>query len=99
MVAAPDVPEYLQHALRWLRRVLPNGLPEALYPAVLSVLYNEFSDRNLAQLIAAHTGRDAAIVLNDIYRVINVPPSEQDVERVRHLFTEYGFPGALEHLT
>jgi hypothetical protein len=47
----------------------PHGVDEQLYLPLLSILYEQMSDRNLAQVIAELTGRDYHVVLNDVYRV------------------------------
>jgi hypothetical protein len=73
----PLLDAVLLPAYRLLRSAYPDGMPQADYRAVLSLLYDHFSDRNLAALIAAFTGKAPEIVLNDLYGCAGapVPPS------------------------
>ncbi|MBZ9714821.1 DUF3349 domain-containing protein [Deinococcus multiflagellatus] len=90
------LPDELHNSAQWLRHVFPDGIPEQQYHALLAVLAPEFSDRQLARLIAHLTGRDHAYVLNDVYRVQATPPAELDLEPVRRHLNACGFPDALD---
>jgi hypothetical protein len=52
-----------------LQCAFPYGIDEQSYLPLLSILYEQMSDRNLAQVIAELTGRDYHVALNDVYRV------------------------------
>ncbi|MED5614433.1 hypothetical protein [Janthinobacterium sp. P210005] len=50
----PDsLPPTLSGAARMLCSAYPGGMPDSAYFAVLDLLYEHFSDRNLAELMAA----------------------------------------------
>ncbi len=61
MAAGPE----LQPALDLLARAFPSGLSESDYKPLLAALTDGFSERQLADLVAAFTGRDRAAVDND----------------------------------
>ncbi|WP_189072729.1 DUF3349 domain-containing protein [Deinococcus sedimenti] len=90
------LPDELKNGAQWLRHVFPDGIPEQQYHALLAVLDPEFSDRQLARLIAHVTGRDYAYVLNDLYRIQATLPADLDLEPVRQHLNNQGFPDALD---
>ncbi|WP_027481676.1 DUF3349 domain-containing protein [Deinococcus pimensis] len=90
------LPNVLYRSAQWLRQVFPDGVPEQQYLALLAVLAPEFSDRQLALLVAHLTGRDDAAMLNDVYRVQATPAVELDLEPVRQHLNVHGFPDALD---
>jgi hypothetical protein len=63
------IPTHLVSTYQLLQCAFPQGIDEQFYLPLLSILYEEISDRNLAQVIAEFTGRDYYSVLNDVYRV------------------------------
>ena len=84
------LPPTLSGAARMLRNAYPGGIPEPAYWAILSLLYEYFSDRNLAELMAAVTGKDTPIVLNDIYACASSKPAAPAIAAARELLTRYG---------
>ncbi|MCC7711436.1 DUF3349 domain-containing protein [Janthinobacterium sp. GW460W] len=84
------LPPTLSGAARMLRSAYPGGMPDTAYFAVLALLYEHFSDRNLAELMAAVTGKDAAIVLNDIYACVSSKPAAPAIAATRTLLTRHG---------
>lgn len=60
---------YLVSTYKMLQCVFPDGIDEATYLPLLAVLYDEMSDRSLAQVISEYMGKDYYIVLNDVYRI------------------------------
>ena len=87
----PDtLPPTLSSATRMLRNAYPGGIPDAAYRAILSLLYEHFSDRNLAELMAAVTGKDAALVLNDIYACASSKPAPSAIAAARNLLVRHG---------
>lgn len=71
-------------SLKMLQIAYPHGLPDADYQPLLALLYEHFSDRNLAELIATLSARDPDRVLNDIYRVHSTDkPDALQVARVQ----------------
>ena len=63
------IPAHLVSTYQLLQCAFPQGIEEQEYLPLLSILYEQMSDRSLAQAIAEFTGRDYQIVLNDVYRV------------------------------
>ncbi|WP_347903499.1 DUF3349 domain-containing protein [Pseudomonas purpurea] len=70
-------------ALDLLKGMYPTGIDEADYLPLLAVLYEHFSDRNLANLISNLTPKDSDVVLNDIYAAVSTKrPSPSAIEQV-----------------
>jgi hypothetical protein len=70
--------------LALLQRAYPDGVPKKDYPAVLVVLGDLLSDRNLAQVVAEFTDDETVVVANDAAAAHSVaPPAKRDVTRVR----------------
>jgi hypothetical protein len=67
------IPTHLIATYQLLTCAFPEGIDEQYYLPVLSILYEQMSDRNLAQVVAELTGRDYHAVLNDVYRVGATP--------------------------
>ncbi|WP_332862694.1 DUF3349 domain-containing protein [Janthinobacterium svalbardensis] len=87
----PDtLPPTLSGAAHMLRSAYPGGMPETAYVAVLALLYEHFSDRNLAELMAAVTGKDAAVVLNDVYACACSKPEASAIAAARRLLERHG---------
>ncbi len=62
------VPYAWRGVYRMLGRSYPLGIPESEYMPLLSVLYEYMPDRNLEEVLSLFTGKEAALVLNDIYQ-------------------------------
>ncbi|MBN8470265.1 DUF3349 domain-containing protein [Corallococcus exiguus] len=52
-----------------IKRAFPEGVTEADYLPLLTVLYPHMSDRALAMVVGHFVGQDYPLVLNDIYGV------------------------------
>ncbi|EZP38662.1 Protein of unknown function [Janthinobacterium lividum] len=90
-MSMPDtLPPTLSGAVRMLRSAYPAGIPDSAYFAVLALLYEHFSDRNLAELMAAVMGKDAAVVLNDIYACASSKPAPSAIAASRNLLEQHG---------
>ncbi|MBH8566292.1 DUF3349 domain-containing protein [Nostoc sp. CENA67] len=63
------IPAYLASTYNLIGCAFPEGIDEQRYWALLSILYENMSDRSLAQVIAEYTEKDYHVVLNDVYRV------------------------------
>lgn len=90
MIVRDTLPQPLWSAARMLRSAFPDGIPDTAYKAVLTLLYEHFSDRHLAQLMAHATGRDAARVLNDSHACASGKPDTAAVEAVKRLLEQHG---------
>jgi hypothetical protein len=78
------IPTHLVSTYQLLQCAFPQGIGEQFYVPLISILYEQMSDRNLAQVIAEFTGRDYHSVLNDVYRVgADLAFSPQLVDSVR----------------
>ena len=73
-----------------LRSAYPGGMPDTAYFAVLALLYEQFSDRNLSELMAAVTGKDAATVLNDVYACASSRPEASAIAAARRQLERHG---------
>jgi Protein of unknown function (DUF3349) len=78
------VPDHLLDDLAMLRRCYPSGVPASDYTALLVVLHDGYSARNLTTLVAALTGRPHADVLADAAAALaRQDAPSADVTRVR----------------
>ncbi|MEV4276019.1 DUF3349 domain-containing protein [Actinoplanes xinjiangensis] len=72
--------DHLRPSVEALRRAYPDGVPDADRLPLLAALHDEFSDRNLAAVVAAFLGGDPLRVAND---AAGDRPSPDQVARVR----------------
>ncbi|PIF10365.1 uncharacterized protein DUF3349 [Janthinobacterium sp. 13] len=87
----PDsLPPTLSGAARMLCSAYPGGMPDSAYFAVLDLLYEHFSDRNLAELMAAVTAKDAATVFNDIHACASSKREPSAIAAVGNLLARHG---------
>lgn len=83
---------YLISTYKMLKGAFPDGIEPKYYHPLLSLLNEEMSYRNLAEVINVVTGIDQAKVLNDIYSIESVNrPTVEAVNRVRQLLLPYGY--------
>ena len=92
------IPIHLSSTYQLLQRAFPQGVDERFYWPLLSILQQQMSDRNLAEVIAELTGRDYHAVLNDVYRVaaamhhpIQPPVSPELIQSVQQKLTSCGY--------
>lgn len=84
--------ESLQDAENMLNEAYPCGINSEEYFSVLFLLYDYFSDRNLAELISNISGKDTSLVINDIYSSVSAQKPEINViEIVKEKLERYGF--------
>lgn len=76
------IPAHLVSTYQLLQCAFPQGIEEQEYFPLLLILYEEMSDRSLAQVIAEFTGREYHAVLNDVYRVGAAAPFSSSIEEV-----------------
>jgi hypothetical protein len=85
-------PEHLKDDLSMLRRAFPDGVPGDDYMALLAVLQDDSSERNLAILVAELIGGEDVVVANDAAAATSIyKPRVEDVNRVRHLLLQHGW--------
>lgn len=77
------IPAYLVSTYQLLQCAFPQGIEEQEYLPLLSILYEEMSDRSLAQVICEFTGKEYPAVLNDVYRVGSAESVSSAIEEVR----------------
>ncbi|MBZ4377081.1 DUF3349 domain-containing protein [Corallococcus interemptor] len=64
-----DLHPSLMSTVALIKRAFPEGVTEADYLPLLTVLYPHMSDRNLAMVVGHFVGQAYPLVLNDIYGV------------------------------
>lgn len=73
------IPAHLVSTYQLLQCAFPQGIEEQEYLPLLSVLYDQMSDRTLAQVIAEFTGKEYHVVLNDVYAVGSIATFSAEV--------------------
>ncbi|MDD1419498.1 DUF3349 domain-containing protein [Dolichospermum sp. ST_sed1] len=70
--------ENLQSTYKLIQCAFPKGIESQYYLPLLSLLSEEMSDRNLAEVVAYYSVKDYSVVFNDVYRVqsVDIPTSE-----------------------
>ena len=82
----------MQPSLDCLRKAFPSGLPDRDYMPLLAVMYDDYSDRQLAALVAEFTGRHPIDVSGDAAHAQgSLRPEKADVERVRLALRAAGY--------
>lgn len=76
--------DILKKDLENLRKMFPNGVNENEYKNILHLFYEEYSDRNLAELISNFTNKPYAQVYNDILRVAQYNSSNNDIDDIKN---------------
>lgn len=78
---------------RILKSSFPDGIQGEDYRALMSVLYSEFSHRNLAELLSHSFDIDYYGVLNDVYGVASrgYEPDADAVDRVKGHLIAHGY--------
>lgn len=91
--SANGVSSHLSSTLSLLQCAFPDGLEGKVYPSVLVVLGESMSMRNLADVVAAFTGKEWSYVYNDVLRVLSPTgaPTPYDLEEVRKLLLPCGY--------
>jgi hypothetical protein len=80
------IPAHLVSTYQLLQCAFPQGIEDEEYFPLLSILYEQMSDRSLAQVIAEFTEREYPAVLNDVYRVGSpemIPSVEEVLDSVK----------------
>ncbi|PYC73515.1 hypothetical protein C7C45_06515 [Micromonospora arborensis] len=87
------LPSHLIRELETLRRAYPDGVPGEDYLPLLVVLWPDFSDRNLAAVVAELTQGHPVDVNHDATAAVagRRRPPASDVERVRERLASAGY--------
>ncbi|MER3434515.1 MAG: DUF3349 domain-containing protein [Leptolyngbya sp. ERB_1_1] len=84
------IPTHLVSTYHLLQCAFPQGIEEKEYLPLLSILYEQMSNRSLAQVIAEFTGREYPAVLNDVYQV-GMAEGSFAVEEVKQKLIRCGY--------
>ncbi len=74
-----------------IQSAFPQGIDDQSYAALLALLGEEMSDRTLAQVVADCTGKEYAVVLNDIYSVANQTVPSPVLSAVKQRLQRHGY--------
>lgn len=87
------VPDNLKETYTMLTSAFPNGIDSDNYSPILSILYEEMSDRNIATVISLFTGKEYGKVLNDIYSVASGlnKVDKQAVINIKQYLLSFGY--------
>ena len=86
------IPEHLRSTHTLLTRAYPDGVPDADYFAVLALLYEHLSNRNLAEVVSLAFRRDRGIAYNDVAQCVSTDrPAPEALSRVQTRLQSVGF--------
>jgi hypothetical protein len=88
----PRLPEVLQDVVEILMQAFPTGIGPEDYDALLTVLSEGLGEENLGKVVAAFTGTDQYIVINDAAAVASHRPAKQSkVDEIRRRLESFGW--------
>jgi hypothetical protein len=91
------IPEYLNEIYAILFCAFPEGVREEEYRAILSLLHEFMSHRNIAMVLAKIANRDRFVVYNDVMGFgLDPAPPKEDVEQVKMKLDNCGYQPYLE---
>jgi hypothetical protein len=82
---------HLASTYQLIQSAFPQGIDDESYAALLALLGEEMSDRTLAQVVADCTGKEYAVVLNDIYGVANQTVLNPALAEVKQRLQRHGY--------
>jgi Protein of unknown function (DUF3349) len=82
---------HLASTYQLIQNAFPQGIDDESYAALLALLGEEMSDRTLAQVVADCTGKEYAVVLNDIYSVANQTAPNSMLAEVKRRLQRHGY--------
>jgi hypothetical protein len=86
-----NIDESLKSTVKMLQLSFPNGVSEDMYLPLLRLLYDELSDRNLAESVAIAFGGKSKSILNDVYKCANVELDSPVIKKVKEMLVENGY--------
>ncbi|CBN56984.1 MULTISPECIES: DUF3349 domain-containing protein [Kamptonema] len=84
---------YLLSTYKLIERAFPDGINQEDYLPLLALLYEQMSDRNLAEVVAYYTEKDYYSVLNDVY---SVQSSDVLISKVKERLLACGYDDWLQ---
>ena len=91
-----NVPIHLRSTVVLLKKSFPTGLEENEYLAVIQLLYDYMSDRNLAEVLAFVTGKPYESCYNDICGVCHRTLEASVYEFTKNKLYENGYADWME---
>lgn len=89
--------EHLRPLFAILTAAFPSGVSGVDYRALIRVLADDMSERNLADVVSALTGIDRHVVANDAADIAaHRPPEPADVDRIRRILISAGWTPEVE---
>lgn len=85
------IPENLLSTYNLLTRAFPNGINQSEYEALINLLYEHMSDRNLSDVLVFFTEKDKALISNDIPKYYTGQNNQDTIKEVRRKLDENGF--------
>lgn len=79
------VPEHLETTYKLIKSAFPDGIDEEVYLPLIAVIYEEMSDRNIAELFSILMQKDKDIVLNDVYKASSMDLDLEKSRLIEHL--------------
>ena len=74
-----------------IERAFPCGVPPGDIDAVIHLLYDHMSDRQLSEVMARLSHIEVQVALNRIYQVASSPPPADRIDTVRTALRAAGF--------
>lgn len=90
------MPKHLQPTVVLLKKSFPTGLEGNEYLAVIQLLYDNMSDRNLAEVLSFVTGKPYACCYNDICGICYRALEDSAYEFTKNRLYENGYADWLE---
>ncbi len=85
------VPMHLISTFNMLKKAFPKGIDYTSYYPVVALLYENMSDKNLADIVSYFVDKDSSVILNDIYSLNSVAINNKDKEEVYKILKTAGY--------
>ncbi len=74
-----------------LSNAFPDGIDEHMLLPVIRVLYDEMSDRNIANVMRKLTGEDESLLLNKVYAAASLDKNSDPVKNIIAILQNHGY--------
>ncbi|MFB9244488.1 DUF3349 domain-containing protein [Massilia antarctica] len=91
-----QIEEQLMKTVALIKRAYPEGFPNDEYRAVLNILYEHMSDRNLAEVISFFTERDYAFTYNEVLEIGSKESEVKNTQIAMDKLIDAGLPKWIE---